>query len=148
MAEEGKSDKAADAPASSAPLPPLPSASDELARADLRRVPVPNLYSSAHQQRIHEAAVLEREVHAEQVADNRKLRRRIADHVTAAIAVQVGIADAAFLIYGFWNGWNIPGSTVVAWLSATVVQVIAVGLVVTKSLFPSVEPTTPPPAEG
>jgi hypothetical protein len=42
------------------------------------------------------------------------------------------------LIYGFWNGWDIPGSTIIAWLSSTVVQVITVALVVTKSLFPSI----------
>ena len=41
------------------------------------------------------------------------------------------------LIYGFANDWHIPGSTMNAWLAATVVQVIAVGLVITKSLFPS-----------
>lgn len=29
-----------------------------------------------------------------------------------------------------------PGWTIIAWLSATVVQVIAVGLVIAKSLFP------------
>ena len=46
------------------------------------------------------------------------------------------IADVAFLIYGFWNGWDIPGSTISAWLGAVVVQVIAVGLVIARSLFP------------
>ena len=72
---------------------------------------------------------------------------RIADHVSLAIAIQVGIADAAFLIYGFWNGWKIPGSTIFAWLSATVIQVIAVGLAVTKSLFPSAPAATARPPE-
>ena len=100
-------------------------------------VPVYGLLNDAHTQRLHEAAVQERETHAKQVEENRKLRKRIADHVSLAVAIQVGVADVAFLIYGFWNGWEIPGSTIVAWLSATVVQVIAVGLVVTKSLFPS-----------
>jgi hypothetical protein len=51
--------------------------------------------------------------------------------------VQVVIADVAFFIYGFWNEWEIPGGTINAWLAATVVQVIAVGLVITRSLFPS-----------
>jgi hypothetical protein len=65
------------------------------------------------------------------------MRKDIAEQVFKAIRVQVVIADLAFLIYGFWNGWDIPGSTVGAWLGAVVVQVIAVGLVIARSLFPS-----------
>ncbi len=128
---------AADQSATLGALRSLPSASEELARQDLPPVPVYGLLTDAHTQRLHEAAVQERETHAKQLEENRKLRKRIADHISLAVAIQVGIADLAFLIYGFWNGWDIPGSTIVAWLSATVVQVIAVGLVVTKSLFPS-----------
>jgi hypothetical protein len=134
-----------DAPA--VPLRSLPSASEELARQDLPPVPVFGLLNDAHTQRLHEAAVQERETHAKQLEENRKLRKRIADHVSLAVAIQVGIADVAFLIYGFWNGWDIPGNTIIAWLSSTVVQVIAVGLVVTKSLFPPPGPddNVPPP---
>ena len=129
-------------------LPLLPSASEELARQELPPVPVYGLLTDAHTQRLHEAAVQERETHAKQLEENRKLRKRIADHVSLAVAIQVGIADVAFLVYGFWNGWDIPGSTIIAWLSSTVVQVIAVGLVVTKSLFPPPGPEDrqPPPA--
>jgi hypothetical protein len=100
------------------------------------RVPVYD-FEFDHKRRYHAAVVKERETHAEQADEDRELRKRIANHVSIAIAAQVGVADGAFLIYGFWNGWNIPGSTMIAWLSSTVVQVIAVGLVVTKSLFPS-----------
>jgi hypothetical protein len=124
-------------------LPRLPTASDELARQGLSPVPVYGLLSDSRMQRLHEATVRERETRAAQADDNRKLRRRVADHVSLAIAVQVGLADAAFLTYGFWNHWRVPGSTVIAWLSATVIQVIAVGLVVTKSLFPPHDSTVP-----
>jgi len=86
---------------------------------------------------MNEAAVRERETHATQAEENRELRKRIANQVSLAAALQVAVADTAFLTYGFWNHWNIPGSTMIAWLSSTVVQVIAVGLVVTNSLFPS-----------
>jgi hypothetical protein len=144
----GQSGDTAEQPATSGPLPRLPSASDELSRLDLRTVPVYGLLADAHTQRLHEAAVQERETHAQQADENRKLRKRIADHVSLAVAIQVGIADVAFLIYGFWNGWNIPDSTVVAWLSATVIQVIAVGLVVTKSLFPPGSTDVSPPDLG
>jgi hypothetical protein len=134
--ESGQPEDAAE-PGSAPSLPVLPTASEELARQELPPVPVYGLLTDAHTQRLHEAAVQERETHARQLEENRKLRKRIADHVSLAVAIQVGIADVAFLIYGLWNGWDIPGSTIIAWLSSTVVQVIAVGLVVTKSLFPS-----------
>lgn len=146
MSEEEveRSEGDAGSSASSVPLPRLPRAAEELAHQPTRPVPVYALLSDEHKQRLQEAAVREHETHADQVDENRQLRKRIANHVSWAIAVQVGIADVAFLIYGFWNGWAIPGSTVIAWLSSTVVQVIAVGLVVTKSLFPSVEPNASP----
>jgi hypothetical protein len=133
-----EAEPSAEAPApTETSLPALPRAADELARQDVAPVPVYGLLTDAHTQRLHEATVQERETRAKQAEENRKLRKRIADHVSLAVAVQVGIADAAFLVYGFWNGWNIPGATMIAWLSATVVQVIAVALVVTKSLFPA-----------
>jgi|GEM_PF-3869677 len=65
------------------------------------------------------------------------MRKDIAERVFSAIRVQVVIADLAFLIYGFWNGWNLSTGTMQAWLGAVVVQVIAVGLVIARSLFPS-----------
>jgi hypothetical protein len=117
------------------PPDPLQRSSEQLTRPGQQLTPLN--YNAEHQQRMNEAAVRERETHATQVEENRELRKRIANQVSLAVALQVAIADAAFLTYGFWNHWNIPGSTMIAWLSSTVVQVIAVGLVVTKSLFPS-----------
>jgi hypothetical protein len=64
------------------------------------------------------------------------MREKIAEWVSWAIGAQVMLADVVCLVYGFGNDWHIPPETIVAWLSATVVQVIAVGLVITKSLFP------------
>jgi hypothetical protein len=122
---------------SESPTPPSRS-SEQLTRPGQQLTPL-NL-NAEHQKRMNEATVRERETIAEQAADNRQLRKTIAHHVGWAIAIQIGIADAVFLTYGLWNGWNVPGSTIVAWLSATVVQVIAVGLVVTKSLFPPGSP--------
>lgn len=130
---------ASDSPTPTAPLRDLPSASAELARQELSPVPVYGL-SDAHTQRLHEATVRVREIQAKQADDDRDLRKTIASRVFWAITVQVGIADVAFLTYGFWNGWNVPGSTIVAWLSATVVQVIALALVITRSLFPPALP--------
>jgi len=114
----------------------LPRAWEELARKDLHRTPIPEL-GDDHKRRYHEAWVKEHETHAKQADDDREMRKGIAERVFRAISVQVVIADAAFFTYGFWNHWNIPGSTISAWLGAVVVQVIAVGLVIARSLFPS-----------
>ena len=89
-----------------------------------------------HQRRYAEATVKKLEIEAEQADNDREMRKDVAERVFAAISIQVVIADVAFLVYGFWNGWQIPGSTISAWLGAVVVQVIAVGLVIARSLFP------------
>jgi hypothetical protein len=92
--------------------------------------------SLEHRERFNEAEVKRAETRAEQDSDNRKMREKIAEWVSYAVGAQVVLADVVFLIYGFGNEWHVPPETIVAWLSATVVQVIAVGLVITKSLFP------------
>jgi len=89
-----------------------------------------------HQRRFAEATVKKLEIEAEQADNDREMRKDVAERIFKAISVQVVIADLAFLVYGFWNGWEIPGSTIDAWLGAVVVQVIAVGLVIARSLFP------------
>jgi hypothetical protein len=122
-------------PSSPGDSAPLPTASEELARVDLRPTLIAEL-AEDHKRRYHEAWVKEHEIHAKQADDDRAMRKGIAERVFRAISIQVVIADVAFLTYGFWNGWDIPGSTISAWLGAVVVQVIAVGLVIARSLFP------------
>jgi hypothetical protein len=109
---------------------PLGDASTALAHAN------PQPMSPGHRERFNEAEVKRAETRAEQESDNRKMRERIALWVSYPIGAQVLVADSVFLIYGFGNDWHIPVEAIVAWLSATVIQVIAVGLVITKSLFP------------
>jgi hypothetical protein len=93
-------------------------------------------FDADHQRRFDEATVRKLEIEAAQADNDRQMRKDIAERVFKAISIQVIIADVAFVVYGFWNGWEIPGSTVSAWLGAVVVQVIAVGLVIARSLFP------------
>jgi hypothetical protein len=64
------------------------------------------------------------------------LREKYANGALIAVAVQIGIADTVFVVYGFANGWNVPAQAMEVWLAATVVQVIGVVLVITRSLFP------------
>jgi hypothetical protein len=136
MADEaGQLEEAASAPQSD-PSSGLPKASEVLARPSLVTDPLNDL-DPDHRRRYYEATVKKLEIEAKQADDDRGMRKDIADRVFKAISVQVIIADLAFLVYGFWNGWEIPGSTISAWLGAVVVQVIAVGLVIARSLFPS-----------
>jgi hypothetical protein len=118
------------------PLASLPRASEELEREDLHPTLLPEL-GDDHKQRFHEAFVKEQETHAKQADDDREMRKEIAERVFLAISVQVLIADIAFFIYGFANDWHIPDSAINVWLGAAVVQVIAVGMVIARSLFPS-----------
>lgn len=99
--------------------------------------PVPAALDESQQARINEASVRRAEIAAKSADDDRQLREGIANKTFKAAAIQVVIADLVFGVYGFWNGWDIPGVTMDAWLSATVVQVIAVALVIARSLFPS-----------
>lgn len=114
----------------------LPKASEVLARPSLVTDSLNDL-DPDHKRRYYEATVKKLEIEAKQADDDRGMRKEIADRVFLAIRVQVVIADAVFLLYGFWNSWEIPGSTISAWLGAVVVQVIAVGLVIARSLFPT-----------
>ncbi len=138
MPKEEDAEQPADAASRDAPsvTPDLPKASEVLARLSLAPDPLNDL-DPDHKRRYFEAAVTKLEIEAKQADDDREMRKGIAEAVFTAIKYQVGIADAAFLVYGFWNGWEIPGSTISAWLGATVVQVIAVGVVITRSLFPT-----------
>ena len=69
--------------------------------------------------------------------DEHGLRKKVAKYAYIATAVQIAVADAVFIVYA-WAGvsWNVPTAAIAAWLSATVVQVIAVLLVITRYLFP------------
>jgi hypothetical protein len=55
----------------------------------------------------------------------------------AVAVVQLAVADAVFLIYGFYNDWHVPAAAIDAWLGGTIVQVIGALLVVARALFAS-----------
>lgn len=67
-----------------------------------------------------------------------KLHNRVGNGALALMVVQLLIADTAFYIYGFKNGWHIPTAAITTWLAATVIQIVGVVLVIAKNLFPSV----------
>jgi hypothetical protein len=52
------------------------------------------------------------------------------------MALQVLVANGIFGWYGVAAGWDVPSSAVGAWLGTTVVEVVAVVLVIVNYLFP------------
>lgn len=66
-----------------------------------------------------------------------KLRKLIGYGALGMMALQIVVADAVFVLYGFTNHWDIPVTAIQAWLAATVIEVVAVVLAVTRSMFPS-----------
>jgi hypothetical protein len=67
---------------------------------------------------------------------NRQLREDFARRALVVMAIQIVVANAVFIWYGDTNGWVIPSAAISAWLGATVIQVVAVVLVIMNYLFP------------
>ena len=51
-------------------------------------------------------------------------------------ALQVLVANGIFGWYGVAADWDVPSSAIGAWLGTTVVEVVAVVLVIVNDLFP------------
>jgi hypothetical protein len=73
--------------------------------------------------------------HADKLQDM-QLKGTYARWLLWGMGIQVAVADLAFFLYGFWIGWDVSASVMSVWLTAAVVEVIAVALVVTRYLFP------------
>jgi hypothetical protein len=71
-----------------------------------------------------------------------RLRKWLAIIAGCAALAQVATADIVFILYAsHGRHWNVPTAAIQAWLAATVVQVIGVVLVITRSLFPATTDT-------
>lgn len=82
-----------------------------------------------------EADMLDERVATEQ--ENRRLRFGIAIAALALMALQVLVANGIFGWYGVAAEWHVPSSAIGAWLGTTVVEVVAVVLVIVNYLFPN-----------
>jgi hypothetical protein len=88
-----------------------------------------------------ELAKLETEVDALREAlvsetQNRRLRYPIAIGALFVMVLQVIVSNAIFGWYGDANAWDISATAISAWMGTTVVEVVAVVLVVMNYLFP------------
>lgn len=67
-----------------------------------------------------------------------RLRRGIGIFAGLTAFFQVICADVVFILYAQRGmHWRLPVAAIEAWLAATVIQVIGIVLVITRSLFPS-----------
>jgi predicted Kef-type K+ transport protein len=69
-------------------------------------------------------------------AQNRRLRYPIAIGALLVMILQVVVSNAIFGWYGDTNAWSISAMAISAWMGTTVVEVVAVVLVVMNYLFP------------
>lgn len=69
-------------------------------------------------------------------AQNRRLRYPIAIGALLVMVLQVAVSNAIFGWYGDTNAWSISAAAISAWMGTTVVEVVAVVLVVMNYLFP------------
>jgi len=71
-------------------------------------------------------------------AEHPPLKETYASNAIKAVGVQLAIADGVFIFYAIKHGiGSVPAPVMESWLGATVVQVVGVVLVITRSLFPS-----------
>jgi hypothetical protein len=68
---------------------------------------------------------------------NRQLRYPIAIGALGVMVLQVVVSNAIFGWYGDTNAWDVSAAAISAWMGTTVVEVVAVVLVVMNYLFPN-----------
>jgi hypothetical protein len=66
-----------------------------------------------------------------------KLKKWYAIAILAGLGAQIVIVDAVIAMYA-WKGvhWDVQQNVLYVWISATVIEVIAIVLVITHHLFP------------
>jgi hypothetical protein len=66
------------------------------------------------------------------------LRKMLAWFAIAAVSVQLIVANLIFGWYLWANGWkDLPSEIMIAWMSATVVEVIGIVVIIARNLFPA-----------
>lgn len=107
----------------------------ELADRILRTVP-----GTAQPKPLDAPSTRRKQARADEARQSVGLQKALAIFAMVAMGVQILLADAGFALYGIFNGWHIPPAAIIAWLSATVIEVIGLVLVITQRLFPTRRP--------
>lgn len=72
-----------------------------------------------------------------------KLRERLATNATRLVIAQVAVANILFAFYLGHNAYDADASVMIAWLSATVVEVVGILWVIARNLFPYRDKSAP-----
>lgn len=102
-------------------------AEELLRRANARGIPVESNDDLA---RAHATIDLDEHV------DRRDLRRLVGVGALVVMIMQILIADWVFIRHAEAVEWRLSATAITAWMGATVIEVIAVVLVIARSLFP------------
>lgn len=85
-----------------------------------------------------EVALTDSEIYSKNELLKTNLRRRLAKFALWVTGSQILCADLVFIAYAWWGRhWDLPVAAIQAWLAATVIQVIGIVQVITRSLFPT-----------
>ena len=123
------------------PADPGPKSEGEALKAELLEE-VKELVRAEREGRTGEAQSIKdlpptKQLEARDRAQDIGLKRIYAWVYLVMMGVQILIADTVFVLYAELGvDWRLPSAVIIGWLSATVVEVIGVVLVVTRSLFP------------
>ena len=79
------------------------------------------------------------------MVQDQSLRKWYARLLLLGMAAQVIFANVIFWRYSTAAEWKMPSEVVIAWLSGTVVEIIGLVLIITRSLFPPGKDEAPVP---
>lgn len=66
------------------------------------------------------------------------LKKMYAICIVCVLGAQLIIANGVFVAYAWAGvGWHVPAGVMAAWLSATLVEIVGIVAIVTRSLFPN-----------
>ncbi|MFF0909726.1 hypothetical protein ACFWZW_03435 [Microbacterium enclense] len=85
----------------------------------------------------------QRQLKLDQREQDMKLRERLANYAIWIVIIQVGVANLLFAFYLWHNPYDPDAPVMIAWLSATVVEVIGILWVIARNLFPYRDKSAP-----
>lgn len=75
--------------------------------------------------------LVHREIH-----ERLELRGNYARWLLGVLIIQILVVHVVFLLYGFWNQWDVTGSIFVTYLATTLGETVGLATIVVRYLFP------------
>ena len=87
----------------------------------------------------HDREDQKKQIENERLYGENVLRNKIGHTAIRLVWVQLFMCNlgfAAYVVYSFFKGWNIPSAVIIAWMSSSLVEIIGILWVIARSLFP------------